>query len=158
MKGVKVSEDDFAFYLKIEKRQETRELIDRIMTEFLNGITAEKLDGLMPGLPIVEPQPEYTPSKAYVGYVEALGKYKRGELEGEEKANTLAKIKKMAEIMKKGRPQKDDDLKYCVFNMSEVFSQRIQDAVLAQMGMSLDDLKKADIPTLEKAYNLAITV
>ncbi len=155
MKGIRVTEDNYKFYLSIEKSsQENRDLITKITNMVDEPVS--KLDGLIPELPTSEPAPDIVPSKGYVAYVEAVEKYKRGELSGDEKKSTLEKIKKMAEILKKGRPKSDDDLKYCIYNMSKVFSERIEKEVLTGLGMSSEELRKADVATLERAYNMAI--
>lgn len=116
---------------------------------------------LPPSIPKAETAPA-TPVNSKVGpgyqkYLETILKLKRKELTGEEKEKAKESVKKMAEILKTKIP-KGENLRFCIENMSDMFSERIETAVLEKMHISRDQLILADEKIMTEAYKLAVTV
>lgn len=95
--------------------------------------------------------------KGYQKYLETVRKIKNKELAGEEKATAVEQIKKTVEVMKTKVP-KGANLRFCIENMADMFSQRIENTVLDQMHISKEQLMLGDEKLMTDAYKIVVSV
>lgn len=108
-----------------------------------------------PEKPAFKPVSEDEISPGLKAYVDACAKIRKGDVTPEEKDELLKKIKSFADNLKKTVPT-SKNLHYIVENMEKVFSQKIKDRVLSEIGLSYEDLVKSDDSVLTEAYKKAV--
>lgn len=177
---VKTYNDGGRFLLVVEPvDDEALVLIKKIKA--VCGIDAEEkpLEGLMPPvIPNIKSDatantnnekttvanttvPNAAGSKDHVGagykaYLEAVMKIKKREISGDERAETLEKVNRFAESMKTRVPT-GATLRFCIENLSDMFSERIENKVLDEMKISKEQLLLGDENLLAEAYKIAVT-
>ncbi len=93
----------------------------------------------------------------YKAYYETMKKLRNNELSGEEKKVAVTNVKAFAERLKEIVPS-GANLQFVVENLSEMFSKRIEDAVLDKMGISKAQLLLGDDNLYKEAYRNAILI
>lgn len=91
----------------------------------------------------------------YIAYYTTMKKIRGNELSGEEKATAVANVKAFAERLK-GIVPSGANLRFVIENLSEMFSQRIEDSVLEKMGISKSQLLLGNEDLYKEAYKNAI--
>lgn len=162
---IKTYDDHGRFLLVIEPVDEEAQVLIKKIKKLcgLEGSEVKELKGLEDIPPIPVPvKPEYTPVKdseisaGLKAYVDACKRVREGKVSAEERADTIAKIKRFAENLKAKVPT-GKNLHFIIENMADVFSINIAGKVLNEMRMTSDELVRADEDTIVKAYKIAIS-
>ena len=159
--AVKTYNDGGRFLLVIEPvGDEELKLIKEIKKICgLENEETKNLEGIVPpSIPTTKaPETTLKVGEGYKAYLDTMIKLKKKELTGDARKDAIDAVKKTAEVLKTKIP-KGDNLKFCVENMSDMFSERIENAVLTEMGISKKQLIMSDEEVMTKAYKLAVTL
>lgn len=161
---VKQFKDGERFILTIEPTDEKEKELIKAVSKLcgFEGETPRTFENVLPPpIPTVKEEPKKEESDGvgagYKAYLETVRKLRNKELTGDARKEALEKVKKTAEALKTRIP-KGANLRFCIENMSEIFSERIENTVLDEMHISKEQLVLGDGNLMTEAYKKAIAV
>lgn len=161
---IKQFKDGERFILTIEPTDEKEKELIKAVSKLcgLEGETPRTFENVLPPpIPTTKEEPKKAEDDGvgagYKAYLETIRKLRNRELTGIEKDTALDKVRKTAEALKTRIP-KGANLRFCIENMSEIFSERIENAVLDEMHISKEQLVLGDGDLMTEAYKKAIAV